>query len=224
MSDRINDKMYPYNLAATVLKGDFNPSMVLPFELFSVCDGALTEREKKVVELRFCNEATYKQIGEEIGVGVERVRQILAKIYRKLNNRRSLWLSASPKEVKSLKEKLDLYQKAYKDLDGDDYYVDKHRRIVSDLDLSVRSHNCLLRGGLSTIDDFDGYRISKLIHIRNLGKRSAMEIVDHLVRYGFEIRHNETGELLNYDASLKPPIPLPDDFLNYHFTWPKKED
>lgn len=224
MSDRINDKMYPYNLASTVLKSDFNPNMVLPFELFSVCDGALTEREKKVVELRFCNEATYKQIGEEIGVGAERVRQILARIYRKLNNRRSLWISASPQEVKSLKEKLDLYQKAYKDLDGDDYYVDKHRRIVSDLDLSVRSHNCLLRGGLSTIDDFDGYRISELIHIRNLGKRSAMEIVDHMVRYGFEIRHNETGELLNYEASLKPPIPLPDDFLNYHFTWPKKED
>ena len=57
----------------------------------------------------------------------------------------------------------------------------------TDLDLSVRSHNSLLRSGTNTVDkiiakiktpDEYHYRDSSLIHVRNLGRKSYMEIIE----------------------------------------------
>jgi RNA polymerase primary sigma factor len=56
--------------------------------------GALTPREAQVIGLRFGllgqDSATLEQIGNELGVTRERVRQIEAKALRKLRSRASL--------------------------------------------------------------------------------------------------------------------------------------
>lgn len=57
----------------------------------------------------------------------------------------------------------------------------------SDLDLSVRSQNCLLRSGTNTVDkiiakiktpDKYHYHDSSLVHVRNIGQKSYMEIIE----------------------------------------------
>jgi RNA polymerase sigma factor (sigma-70 family) len=44
----------------------------------------LSERELDVIEMRFCHDMTYKDIGAELGVTGNRIHQMVAKILRKL--------------------------------------------------------------------------------------------------------------------------------------------
>jgi DNA-directed RNA polymerase subunit alpha len=57
-------------------------------------------------------------------------------------------------------------------------------RPVRDLELSIRSENCLLRGGIQTIGDLMGKNREDLLKIRNLGKISLKEIEEKMEKLG----------------------------------------
>lgn len=57
-------------------------------------------------------------------------------------------------------------------------------RPVRDLELSIRSENCLLRGGIHTIGDLMSKNREDLLKIRNLGKISLKEIEEKMQRLG----------------------------------------
>ncbi|MDR1621306.1 MAG: DNA-directed RNA polymerase subunit alpha [Synergistaceae bacterium] len=61
-------------------------------------------------------------------------------------------------------------------------------RPVRDLELSIRSENCLLRGGIHTIGDLLQKSRDDLLKIRNLGKISLKEIGDKLDKLGLKLR------------------------------------
>ncbi|MDR1978613.1 MAG: DNA-directed RNA polymerase subunit alpha [Synergistaceae bacterium] len=61
-------------------------------------------------------------------------------------------------------------------------------RPVRDLELSIRSENCLLRGGIHTIGDLLQKSRDDLLKIRNLGKISLKEIGDKLDSSGLKLR------------------------------------
>jgi DNA-directed RNA polymerase subunit alpha len=61
-------------------------------------------------------------------------------------------------------------------------------RPVRDLELSIRSENCLLRGGIHTIGDLLQKSRDDLLKIRNLGKISLREIGDKLDSSGLKLR------------------------------------
>ena len=74
------------------------------------------------------------------------------------------------------------------------YMVDEFKMTpIEELDLSVRSYNCLRRAGMYTIGDIvRGIKTrDDLIKIRNLGKRSADEIMDRILRYQYSILPKE---------------------------------
>lgn len=57
---------------------------------------------------------------------------------------------------------------------------------IDDLDFSVRTYNCLRRGGIRTIEDLlalDAYRLS---HIRNMGDRCIQEVLTKLTDAGYD--------------------------------------
>ena len=56
---------------------------------------------------------------------------------------------------------------------------------IEELDLSVRSYNCLKRAGINTLDDFIDKTEEDLMYIRNMGKKSLNEIKNVLASYGF---------------------------------------
>lgn len=60
-------------------------------------------------------------------------------------------------------------------------------RPVRDLELSVRSENCLLRGGVHVIGDLVGRSREDLLKIRNLGKISLREIEEKLGKFGLTL-------------------------------------
>ena len=64
-------------------------------------------------------------------------------------------------------------------------------RAVRDLELSIRSENCLLRGGVQTIGDLLLKSREDLLKIRNLGKISLKEIEAKLESAGLKLREKK---------------------------------
>lgn len=58
---------------------------------------------------------------------------------------------------------------------------------VRELELSIRSENCLLRGGIHTIGDLVSRSKDDLLKIRNLGKISLREIEEKVAKYGITL-------------------------------------
>jgi hypothetical protein len=59
---------------------------------------------------------------------------------------------------------------------------------IEDLDLSIRSYNCLRRAGIETIEELTRKTIEELMKIRNLGRKSLKEIRKKLEELGIELR------------------------------------
>jgi len=51
---------------------------------------------------------------------------------------------------------------------------------VEELDLSVRSYNCLKRAGINTVEELTDKTESEMMKVRNLGKKSLTEIKNKL--------------------------------------------
>lgn len=62
---------------------------------------------------------------------------------------------------------------------------------IEDMDLSVRSYNCLKRAGISTVEDLTKKSESDLAKVKNLGKRSLEEVAAKLQCYGLSLRNDE---------------------------------
>ena len=59
---------------------------------------------------------------------------------------------------------------------------------VEELDLSVRSYNCLKRAGINTVDELTQKTTDDLMKVRNLGKKSLEEIQEKLAELGLTLK------------------------------------
>ena len=59
-----------------------------------------------------------------------------------------------------------------------------HQMMIEDLDLSVRSYNCLKRAGIQTVDELTQKTEDEMMRVRNLGKKSLKEVKDKLAELG----------------------------------------
>lgn len=56
--------------------------------------------------------------------------------------------------------------------------------LIEDLDLSVRSYNCLKRAGIQTVDELTQKTEDEMMHVKNLGKKSLKEVKDKMYQLG----------------------------------------
>lgn len=56
----------------------------------------------------------------------------------------------------------------------------KMEKTIEDLDLSVRSYNCLRRAGINTVADLISKSEEDMMKVRNLGRKSLKEIKEKL--------------------------------------------
>ncbi len=63
---------------------------------------------------------------------------------------------------------------------------------IEDLDLSVRSYNCLKRAGITTIEKLANTTKEELASIRNLGKMSFNEVIEKLESYGYSLKEDNS--------------------------------
>ena len=61
---------------------------------------------------------------------------------------------------------------------------------IEELDLSVRSFNCLQRAGINTVEDLINKTEEDMMRVRNLGRKSLDEVVAKLASLGFTL-HDE---------------------------------
>ena len=62
---------------------------------------------------------------------------------------------------------------------------------VEELDLSLRSFNCLKRANLDTVKDIISQDIEQLKKIKNFGKKSVEEVVDKIHELGLKFLNEE---------------------------------
>ena len=60
--------------------------------------------------------------------------------------------------------------------------------MIEELDLSVRSNNCLKRAGISTVMELTQKSEDEMMKVRNLGKKSLKEVKEKLAAYGLHFR------------------------------------
>lgn len=60
---------------------------------------------------------------------------------------------------------------------------------IEELDLSVRSFNCLKRAGINTVEDLTKKTEEEMMRVRNLGKKSLEEVINKLHSLGYDLSH-----------------------------------
>lgn len=63
--------------------------------------------------------------------------------------------------------------------------------MIEDLDLSVRSYNCLKRAGIQTVEELTQKTEEEMMRVRNLGKKSLKEVKDKLHELGLGFKSYE---------------------------------
>ena len=62
---------------------------------------------------------------------------------------------------------------------------------IEELDLSVRSFNCLKRAGMDTVEDLTSKTEDDMMKVRNLGKKSLDEVINKLHSLGLSLKKEE---------------------------------
>lgn len=110
----------------------------------------------------------------------------------------------SAKEVVSLaskivKDHMDLFVDMVENMNDVDVLVsheeDKPEKVmemsIEDMDLSVRSYNCLKRANINTIEDLTRKSKEDMLKVRNLGLKSLEEVINKLHAMGLSLRNDE---------------------------------
>ena len=74
---------------------------------------------------------------------------------------------------------------------GDDAKEKVLEMTIEELDLSVRSFNCLKRAGINTVEDLTNRTEDDMMKVRNLGKKSLDEVINKLHSFGLEHRSED---------------------------------
>ncbi|MDR3305767.1 MAG: DNA-directed RNA polymerase subunit alpha [Clostridiales Family XIII bacterium] len=112
--------------------------------------------------------------------------------------------SISPSEsvaisAKIMRDHLDLFINLYDNADNMDMMVEKEENQkekalempIDELELSVRSFNCLKRANINTVEELTQKNEEDMMNVRNLGKKSLDEVKEKLADLGLGLRESE---------------------------------
>jgi DNA-directed RNA polymerase subunit alpha len=81
----------------------------------------------------------------------------------------------------------------------------KLEKKIEELDLSVRSYNCLKRAGINTIGELTQKTEEEIMRVRNLGRKSLKEVVNKLRELGLDLRRSYDTDYDTADEDLDEP-------------------
>ncbi len=141
---------------------------------------------------------------QRVNYSVEPTRVGQAVDYDKLTL--EVWTNGtfSGKEIISLAAKImqdhiNLFVNLSETIKGMDILVktedDKQQQIlkmaIEEMELSVRSYNCLKRANIHTVEDLTKKTEDDMLKVRNLGRKSLDEVIHKLESYGLALRQQE---------------------------------
>ena len=62
---------------------------------------------------------------------------------------------------------------------------------IDELELSVRSYNCLKRAGINTVEELANRTSEDMMKVRNLGRKSLEEVLAKLKELGLELSQGD---------------------------------
>jgi DNA-directed RNA polymerase subunit alpha len=65
------------------------------------------------------------------------------------------------------------------------------KMLIEEMDLSVRSYNCLKRANIHTVEDLTKKTEDDMLKVRNLGRKSLDEVINKLASYGLALSKQE---------------------------------
>jgi len=194
---------WPYNLAIAVAGGTDEKffQVYVPGIMESLTE--LTDREQNVLKMRFMSGMTLEECAKAMNVGRERIRQVEAKALRKLRHPRhwKRWhLDTMEKAIEEGKERSrlelenEILRSKLKNFMPEKDFMNPPEEpeppkdlLIDDLELSVRSWNCLCRAGLRNVKDLSKISKAQLMKVRNLGRKSYEEVLEKLREVGIEL-------------------------------------
>ena len=101
--------------------------------------------------------------------------------------------------AKILNEHLNLFIDLSEEAKTKDFMVERPETVkekvlvmtIEELDMSVRSFNCLKRAGIDTVEDLTTRTEEDMIKVRNLGKKSLEEVIQKLHSLGLDLKREE---------------------------------
>lgn len=101
--------------------------------------------------------------------------------------------------AKILNEHLNLFIELSDEAKNTEIMVDREETIkekvlemtIEELDMSVRSFNCLKRAGIDTVEDLINRTEEDMMKVRNLGKKSLEEVIQKLQSLGLSLRKSD---------------------------------
>lgn len=104
--------------------------------------------------------------------------------------------------AKLLNEHLNLFVNLSEETIVDEIMTEKENKTkdkvlemtIEELDLSVRSFNCLKRAGINTVSDLADKTEEEMMKVRNLGKKSFEEVKTRLASLGVEMNSSNSEE------------------------------
>ncbi len=165
----------------------------------------LTERERSMIFAYYRDNKTLEQIAVEYDLTRNRVHQIIVHGIRKMmyfarsvyiaHGIRGCGLMQREKRLEQRERELDRWERKLnikeRIIGSQSRPEENHQRtaasiLIEDLELSVRSYNCLKRASLNTVEAvLRSFKDDAILRVRNLGKKSVAEIIEHLCRLGF---------------------------------------
>ncbi len=101
--------------------------------------------------------------------------------------------------AKILHDHLKLFMDLSDEVTKTDIMVEREEKVkekilemtIEELDMSVRSFNCLKRAGIDTVEDLVNKTEEEMMKVRNLGKKSLDEVVSKLRTLGLDLKREE---------------------------------
>ena len=101
--------------------------------------------------------------------------------------------------AKILNEHLNLFVDLSEEMGNAEIMVEKDddgkekvlEMTIEELDMSVRSFNCLKRAGIDTVEDLTNRTEEDMIKVRNLGKKSLEEVIQKLQSLGLSLKKTD---------------------------------
>lgn len=165
-SDKNKQNMQPV-IGVIPVDSIYTPIKKVNYTVENTCVGQYTDREKLMVEL--WTNGTIKP-DEAISLAAKIINDLLRLFVDLSDDAKNTEVIVEPTENK--KEKV-------------------LEMTIEELDLSVRSYNCLKRAGINTVEDLTDKSEEDMMKVRNLGRKSLEEVINKLQNLGLDLKKEE---------------------------------
>ena len=191
----IKHSVWPYNLYQDIFMTETDKNKLeLERDVLTAISYIEREKWRDIILYRYRDKMTLEMIAGKYNISRDRVRQIINKILAALRRNASrVILEYGLNDYAQMKKQdvMELYNNKQKELN-------KHGKglNIDYLELSIRPYNCLRRAGITYIDDLLNKSPEDIVKIKNLGKRSFIEIMDKLKEFNYKYQTSESASTI----------------------------